>query len=91
MLGEGVINPSHITASVPGPTGRQLPVKKAPEEQDKGTPVSKSASMGPQLKCLYTNCMEHEKSYRPVHACRAMMSLALLRHGGVVSVAGIWN
>jgi len=62
MLEEGNLSPSHCyqfgaSASnrCPEPGGVSQVSRRAPEEQRKGTPASKSASLGAQLKRLYAN------------------------------------
>ena len=59
MLGKGIVKPSHFEAvngnGCPGPGVGSQASKTAPAVQDKATPIGKSASMGAQLKCLYTN------------------------------------
>ena len=72
MLGEGIFKSSHFEADdgnvFTGPGVGSQASKTALKVQDKGTPIGKSASVGDQLKCLYTN-VQSRSNCRCVRVC----------------------
>ena len=76
MLGEGNLNPSHsyqfdarASNRCPEPGEGTQVSRRAPEEQHKGTPASKTASSGAQLQCLYANTRSMGNKQEELETC----------------------
>ena len=98
MLGEGNLNPSHCYQFGAGPSSANASSRcpelgeesqfsrREPAGQCKGTPDSKSASLGAQLNCLYAkacNMGNKEEESETCHTCRVMVSLTSRRHSAM--------
>ena len=68
----------------PGPRVRSQAIKTAPKVQDKGTPIGKSASVGAELKCLYSNSQIMRNKQEKLQACMCLQGY------DVVGITEMW-
>ena len=58
--------------------------KTAPKVQDKKTPMGKSAPLGAQLKCIYSNAQSMGNKKEELQAC------ACLEYCDVIGITAVW-